>query len=104
MKRKTSLLLAAIMASAGAAFGADAAATWNTHCAACHGKDGSGGTVIGKKLGIKDYRDAKVQASFTDAQATEIITNGKDKMKGFKGKLSDDQIKALVAYVRSFKK
>jgi cytochrome c6 len=93
-----------IMASAGASFAADAAATWNAHCAACHGKDGSGGTVIGKKLGIKDYRDAKVQASFTDAQATEIITNGKDKMKGFKGKLSDDQIKALVAYVRSFKK
>ncbi len=59
---------------------------------------------MGKKLGIKDYRDPKVQAGFTDAQATEIIENGKEKMKGSKGKLSNDEIKALVAYVRSFKK
>jgi mono/diheme cytochrome c family protein len=104
MKRKISLVLAAIMASGGMAFAADAAATWNTHCAACHGKDGSGNTLMGKKWNIKDYRDPKVQAGFTDAQATEIIENGKEKMKGFKGKLSDDQIKALVAYIRAFKK
>ncbi len=30
--------------------------------------------------------------------------SGKDKMKGFKGKLSDADVKALVAYVRSLKK
>ena len=109
MKRKASLLMTIIMASAGASFGADATATWNQHCASCHGKDGSGSTMMGKKLGVKDYRDAKVQASFTDAKAAEVITdgvkeNGKDKMKGFKAKLSDDDVKALVAYIRSFKK
>jgi cytochrome c6 len=104
MKRKISLVLAAIMASGGMAFAADAAANWSLHCAGCHGKDGSGSTMMGKKLGIKDYRDPKVQAGFTDAEATEIISNGKGKMKGSKGKLSDDEIKALVAYVRTLKK
>ena len=45
--------------------------------------------MMGKKLGVKDYRDPKVQAEFTDAQAAQLITDGKDKMKAFKGKLSD---------------
>jgi mono/diheme cytochrome c family protein len=85
---------------ASAAFGADAAATWNQHCASCHGKDGSGNTTMGKKNNVKDYRDAKVQAAFSDG----VKEGGKEKMKSFKDKLSDDDVKALVAYVRAFKK
>lgn len=65
--------------------------------------------MMGKKLAVKDYREAKVQGEFTDAKAAEIVKegvkeSGKEKMKPFKEKLSDDEIKALVAYVRSFKK
>jgi mono/diheme cytochrome c family protein len=104
IKTKTALFIAPIAFFASGAFAADAAANWNQYCAACHAKDGSGSTMMGKKLGVKDYRDAKVQAEFTDAQATQLITDGKDKMKAFKGKLSADEIKALVAYVRTFKK
>ena len=59
---------------------------------------------MGKKSGAENYQDAKVQAKFTDAQAIEIIKNGKEKMKAFKEKLTDDEIKALVAYIRAFKK
>jgi len=64
---------------------------------------------MGKKLGVKDYRDAKVQAAFSDAEAEKAIaegakTNGKQTMKPFKDKLSEADIKALVAYVRSLKK
>jgi mono/diheme cytochrome c family protein len=109
LKIKASLLMAGIISVAGIASGADAAANWNQHCASCHAKDGSGNTTMGKKNGAKDYRDAKVQAEVTDAKAAEIIKNGvteggKSKMKGFKDKLSDDEIKALVSYVRAFKK
>lgn len=104
IKTKAALLIAPISLCASAALAADAAANWSQHCASCHGKDGSGNTMMGKKSGAKDYRDAKVQAEFTDAQATQLIKEGKDKMKPFKGKLSDDEIKALVAYVRSLKK
>ena len=64
---------------------------------------------MGKKLNTKDYRDAKVQAVFSDAEAERAIkegvkTNGKETMKAFGSKLSDADIKALVAYIRSFKK
>ena len=109
MKRKTTLLVASLLASAGLSFGADAAATWNSQCAGCHAKDGSGSTMMGKKLSVKDYRDPKVQAAFSDGEAEKAIaegvkTDGKQSMKPFKGKLSDDDIKALVAHIRSLKK
>ncbi len=87
----------------------DATQTWDKNCAACHGKDGKGQTMMGRKLGVKDFTDPKVQASFDDAQATKTIKEGKkDKdgktlMKPF-DTLSDDEIKALVASVRGFNK
>ena len=101
MKLTTSVILAIIIASSGTAFGADAAALWAQNCASCHGKDGSGNTTMGKKLGLKDF--TKEQA-FSDAEATNVIKNGKGSMKGYKDKLSDADAKALVAYVRSLKK
>jgi cytochrome c6 len=109
MKRKLFTAVTIIIATAGAGFTADASATWSANCAACHGKDGSGATMMGKKLNIKDYRDAKVQAAFTDAEAERAIkegvkTSGKETMKPFGSKLSDADIKALVAYIRSLKK
>ena len=97
---KTALLIAAAMFCANIAF-ADAAADWSKHCASCHGKDGSGATTRGKKLGVKDYTK---EQGFSDADAAKVIKDGKDKMKGFKDKLSDADIKALVAYVRGLKK
>lgn len=65
--------------------------------------------MMGKKLGVKDYRDAKVQAAFSDGEAERAIkegvkTDGKQTMKPFGEKLSDADVKALVAYIRSLKK
>jgi cytochrome c553 len=85
----------------------DAAANWDKSCKKCHGADGKGATPMGKKMSIKDFTDAKYQASFTDEQATKAIKEGikdgdKVKMKAAEG-LSDDDIKALVAKVRAFK-
>ena len=101
MKRKIFVFAAVVIASASSSFAADAAANWSQNCASCHGKDGSGNTMMGKKLGIKDYTK---QQSFSDAEATNVIKNGKGKMKAYKDKLSDADVKALVAYVRSLKK
>jgi cytochrome c6 len=101
MKRKIIAFAAIIIASASIGFGADAAATWAQNCASCHGKDGSGNTMMGKKLAVKDYTK---EQSFSDAEATNVIKNGKGKMKAYKDKLSDADVKALVAYVRSLKK
>ena len=109
MKRKIYVFAATIIASTGIGVAADAAANWSQHCASCHGKDGSGNTMMGKKLGVKSYHDAKVQTAFSDAEAERAIkegvkTNGKETMKPFGSKLSNADIKALVAYIRSFKK
>lgn len=109
MNRHLLITALVVIASAGSGFAADAAATWNQNCASCHGKDGSGSTMMGKKLNIKDYRDAKVQAAFSDGEAERAIkegvkTSGKETMKPFGSKLSDADVKALVAHIRSFKK
>jgi cytochrome c553 len=88
---------------------ADVKENWEKQCLKCHGADGKGDTKMGKKLGIKDHSDAKVQAEMKDADAFKAIKEGlKDKegktlMKAAEN-LTDDQIKALVAYVRSLKK
>ena len=101
MKLIISVFVTVIVASSGAAFGADGAALWAQNCASCHGKDGSGNTTMGKKLGVKDYSKSQ---SFSDAEAANVIKNGKGKMKSYKDKLSDADVKALVAHIRSLKK
>ena len=108
---KTIQIIAAISLAALAfpARAADAKTNWANNCAQCHGPTGKGDTKMGKMLGAMDLTDAKKQASFTDAQAATAIKdgvkqNGKTTMKAFGGKLTDAEIKALIAYVRTLKK
>jgi mono/diheme cytochrome c family protein len=109
MKTILSLAASVLLASSMSLFAADAKANWDANCVQCHGKDGKADTKMGKTLNAKDLTDAKVQAEFSDAKAAESIKNGvkengKTTMKAFGGKLTDDEIKALVAYVRTLKK
>jgi cytochrome c6 len=109
MKAIVSIVISLFAASAVSLHAADAKANWDANCAQCHGKTGNADTKMGKTLNAKDLTDAKVQAAFTDAKATQSIKegvkeNGKTTMKAFGGKLTDDEIKALVAYVRTLKK
>lgn len=96
-------------ATAMTASAADAKENYEKGCLKCHGADGKGQTKMGQKYGIKDYTDAKVQAELKDEAAFKAIKEGfKDKegkslMKPSED-LSDADIKALVAYLRSFKK
>jgi cytochrome c6 len=104
-----SLLGAALVAGATVAHAATAAENWDNDCAKCHGADGSGNTKIGKKLNVKDYTDATVQAALKDDEmATAIkdgvVVEGKERMKGFKDELSDAEVTDLVAYIRQMKK
>lgn len=96
-------LVLAIIAVPMASFANDAADLYKSKCAMCHGPDGGGDTAMGKKLAIKDLRGADVQKK-SDADLTTVITKGKDKMPAYDGKLTADQIKGLVAYIRSIKK
>ena len=109
MKKATLITLFLFAAALSSVRAADAKENWEKNCLKCHGADGKGDTKMGKKVNIKDLTDAKVQASFKDEEAIKAVKDGlKDKdgnttMKAADG-LSDDEIKALVAYVRAFKK
>ena len=74
-----------------------------TKCAACHGKDGSGNTAMGKSLKIRDLSSADVQKQ-SDKELTDIVTKGKGKMPAYTGKLTDAQITDLVKFIRTLKK
>jgi mono/diheme cytochrome c family protein len=109
MKTIATIAIASFALLAVSLRAADVKTNWNNNCAQCHGKDGRADTKMGKQLNAKDLTDPKVQAAFTDAQATKSIKegvkqNGKTTMKAFGGKLTDDEIKALVAYTRTLKK
>jgi len=86
----------------GSGTSAQGAVIFAQKCAMCHGGDGSGSTAMGKKLGCRDLRSAAVQGQ-SDSQLTQIITNGKNKMPAYNGKLSGEEIKSLVAFIRSIK-
>src|SRR3954451_25146728 len=95
-----------VAAIAAFAIAAPVAENWENHCAKCHGADGKGQTKAGKKLAVKDYTDAKVQAEMKDAEMTKSIVEGindkagKEKMKSYKEELSADEVKDLVAFIR----
>jgi Cytochrome c553 len=108
--KKTLLLVIAIgLMAAWNSSAADNKANWDKLCAKCHGAEGKGDTKMGQKLGAKDYSSAKVQDELKDDVAIKAIKEGvKDKdgkvlMKPTEG-LSDDEVKGLVAYLRSLKK
>lgn len=88
---------------------ADGKAIYDKQCKKCHGEDGKGQTTMGKKYGAKDYTDPKVQAEVTDEVAIKAVKEGyKDKAGKVLMKPSEDltdaDIKAVVAYMRTFKK
>ena len=94
--------------AATAARAEDAKAIYERECTKCHGADGKGDTKMGKKLGAKDYTEAKVQSEMKDDTAFKAIKEGlkdgeKTLMKPVEG-ISDADIKALITYMRAFKK
>jgi cytochrome c6 len=83
------------------AFAADTGAdTFKNKCAMCHGQDGKANTPAGKAFKAVSLRDPMVVNSSDDELIT-IVKNGKNKMPVFKDKLTEDQIKAVVAYIRT---
>ena len=108
MNKAMLLTIAACAAMMVSASAADVKENWEKSCAKCHGPDGKGDTKMGKKLEIKDFTDAKYQESLKDDAMLKAIKEGvkdgeKTRMKATEG-LSDEEMKALVAYVRKFKK
>jgi len=81
----------------------DAEKIYKTNCVLCHAVDGSGNSPSGKSLGAQDLRSEVVQKK-TDAELSEVITQGKGKMPAFGKKLKPEDISKLVAYIRALPK
>ena len=111
MKTRSKITAASLVFILGTAlsFAASASENWENHCTKCHGADGKGLTKIGKKLALKDYTDATVQAGLKDEDMSKAIAEGvKDKkgkevMKAYSPELSAPEVADLVAYIRKFK-
>ncbi len=98
----STVIAAALLTLPVAGLAADGAAVYKAKCASCHAADGSGSSPMGKKMGLRDLGSADVQKQ-TDAQLTAIVADGKAKMPAYGAKLSAEEIKALVAHIRSLK-
>ena len=68
-------------------------------CIGCHGQDGRADTEMGKKVQAADLTSQAVQ-DLSASQLEKIVKNGQKKMPSFAGKLSDDEIKAVIGYVK----
>ena len=77
--------------------------TYKAKCLMCHGADGMGQTPAGKSLKAASFKDPVI-VKLSDADITSAVTKGKNKMPAYAGKLTDAQIKAAVAYIRTLQK
>jgi len=85
---------------------ADGKEVFAKQCASCHGPDGKAQTPIARKLGVKDLTQSKLTEAEIEKQIVEGKRgdDGKEKMPSFKGKLSTDEIKSLIAAVKELRK
>jgi mono/diheme cytochrome c family protein len=96
----TAILLLASSTLHGQAAGAD---TYKAKCQMCHGADGAGATPAGKAMKAIPFTDPAI-TSKSDADLIAATTNGKGKMPAYKGKLSDGDIKLVIAYIHTLQK
>jgi cytochrome c6 len=76
---------------------------YKARCAMCHGDDGTANTPAGKAFKAASFKDPAI-VKIPDSDRIDIVKKGKDKMPVFGDKLSDDQIKSVLAYIRTIEK
>jgi cytochrome c6 len=77
--------------------------TYKAKCQMCHGADGLGATPAGKAMKAIPFNSPEILAQ-SDADLIAATKNGKGKMPAYAGKLSDGDIKAVIAYVHTLQK
>jgi cytochrome c553 len=107
MKKTILLALTFFLAGGLSVSASDAKELWEKNCAKCHGSDGKGNTKMGKKAKVKDMTTAEYHARFDEERGVKSVKHGMKEgerviKKPAEG-LTDAEIKALVAYVRTFK-
>lgn len=72
---------------------------YKAKCATCHGADGAGATAAGKATKARDFCSDDVKKE-TDEEWTTIILKGKNKMPAYDKKLSEAEVKDVIAFIR----
>jgi cytochrome c6 len=96
----TTLLFPASSQAADEADNSAGQASYKTKCLACHGADGTG-TPVGKSLKAANLRSPEVQKK-SGPELAQVISDGKGNMPSFRSSTKEDEIQALVKYVRTF--
>ena len=79
------------------------AALYKTNCAPCHGVAGDASTPAGKAFKVPSFSSDAVLKE-TDADMLVIAKDGKGNMSAWHDKLSEDQLKDLIAYIHTLQK
>lgn len=105
MKNKVSLAIVSILiaSTASTTFAQSGADTYKSKCQMCHAADGSGDTPAGKSTKARPFTDPDVM-KMSDDDLIAITKNGHGKMPAYAGKLTDPQIKDVVAHIRTLQK
>lgn len=106
MKRATytiAVVLAFTFASRISLAQNSAADIFKVKCETCHGANGLSNTPVGKALGAQPFTSPDV-LKLSDAQITDVIKRGKNKMPALGSQLTDDQIKSLLPYIHTLQK
>ena len=98
LKASLAVLVVAGMTTIVSAADLSSNATYKSKCAMCHGANGEGKAALKTK-------PMKEAAAKSDAELTNIIENGipGTSMKGYKGKLTEAQVKELVTSIKATK-
>jgi mono/diheme cytochrome c family protein len=94
------LALGAVMPALAQDAGAD---VYKQKCSLCHGDTGKGDTPAGQAFKAASFSDPAV-IKVSDADRALVIKNGKGKMPAFGDSISPDQVKAVLAYIRTLEK
>ena len=97
------ILLGALLIAGPAYSQAPGAEAYKAKCAMCHGADGLAATPMGKSMKILSIKDPAMVGA-PDARLIASTRNGKGKMPAYSGKLTDAQIKDVIAYMRTLGK
>jgi hypothetical protein len=77
--------------------------TFQRLCAKCHSADGKGASIRESLPALPDFTDTAWQQSRSNAQLVASVLDGKgDSMPQFRDKLSPEQAKVLVRFIRTF--
>jgi len=101
--RFASVLLAAICFALPTLAQNSGEAIYKQRCAMCHGPDGLAGTPTAKMMKVESFKAPSIVKE-SDAELIATTKKGKGKMPEFGTKLSDSQIKEVIAYVRTLQK